>query len=213
MDGHHKAAACAINAIPVPTLVILPYTGIRYKPDSLKKMVEDEICFGEIKLPVTCFTQKQIKCIQVVRNRWKEQDKDRVKIQNYYMIQHNWERVYADSYLQFPNVREFGEECVLELRDISEEDVIRWLCDATDLNAKKLEVAIRYYLRKDKERAKTLALQCGRLNSDSQLMKTAFKVLTLYKNDSEVEQFFIDWLVDDNDSHSILKKIADGYWS
>lgn len=213
LDGHHKATACAINGMLVPTLVIVPCTGIQYKPDSTKKMVEDKICFGEITLPITCLTQEQIKYAQTNMNQWRDQDKSKVKIQNYYIIEHNWESVYADSYLQFPNVREFAEEKVLDIQNISKEDVSQWLCDATGLNARKLESAIRYYLRRDKEQAKILALQCGRLNSNSELMKTAFNILTRYKNDSEVEQFFIDWLVEDNDPHSILRKIADRHWS
>lgn len=83
-----------------------------------------------------------------------------------------------------------------------------------DLNTDKFKAIRRLLLvlsdNKD-ARTKNIALRCLKYDYPD-LKITAFKVLNNIKNDSEIEQFFIDYLVEDTDKHSMLRMIASSYW-
>jgi hypothetical protein len=56
-----------------------------------------------------------------------------------------------------------------------------------------------------------LALTCGK-SFEPKLKEASFKALSQIKSDKEVEDFFIEYLVDHNDKHDRLKAIADTHW-
>ena len=114
---------------------------------------------------------------------------------------------------KYPNIKDLSLEIILETAQSNDLDIQEWLKNPIGRNARKLESTIRYYLRNDEAKAIELALYCAKINSDLELTKTAFVALAMFKNNLDIEQLFIDWLVDDNDPHSALHKIADNYWN
>ncbi len=61
-------------------------------------------------------------------------------------------------------------------------------------------------------RAKKLALTIGRNEGLKELWDVAFKYLATIPGD-DIEQFFINFLIDDDKRHSYLTRIADEYLS
>lgn len=143
-------------------------------------------------------------------HRWSR--RENVHHTEHMLINRNWEPEYPRAAKAFPDVKELSEKIVLKTTQIYDSDLEAWLKNAVGINARKLESTIRFYMRKDQNKALTLALRCARLNTDSELMRTAFQTLALFKDNSDIEQLFIGWLIRDNDPHSILRRIADNYW-
>lgn len=210
LDGHHKAAACALDGETVPTLVIMPCTGMGYGRSATNKLIEKDAHFSAIEIPASVFTHEQMKVVRNTMNQWKH--KENIQLNRHDIINRKWEEKYRRTAYAYPNVEELVQGAALKIIPLHDSDVEAWLENATDRNAQKLEAAIRHYLRNDKQKARALALRCAKLNSDPDLMKAAFQTLVLFKDDQDIERVFIDWLIDDNDPHSMLRAIADDYW-
>lgn len=161
LDGHHKAAACALHGETVPTITIMPCTGIGYKPGVAKKMIENNVNFCEMELPVASFSRKQMQAIRNTMNQWR--NRENVRLEKQELIKKEWEAEYRQAAFAYPNVVELAEEIALEIVPLCYPDTVVWLKNAVGINAKKLEAVIRYYLLTHRQTAKELALSCAKL--------------------------------------------------
>ena len=71
LDGHHKASACALSGETVPTLVIMPCTGVEYRV-VWGKTIDNSVHFGEIKIPVSFFGAKQMRVAREQMKPWEK---------------------------------------------------------------------------------------------------------------------------------------------
>lgn len=62
-------------------------------------------------------------------------------------------------------------------------------------------------------RLKQVALKCAKKIMDANLIVMVYHCLSLFKNDPEVEQLFIDYYVEHNDRNDPIQKIINNYWS
>jgi len=171
----------------------------------------DKIHFGDIQLDLSLFTKTQLTTLKQkmeVTGR-----KEVVSTKNYSLINRTWDNIYVQSHTHYPDVFELAEAIALEISEVSDEFIALCFSSIDEDSLRKLNYSILYLSRKDIERAKNVALRCAKLAIDSKVTETAFKVLSKIKNDLEIEQFFIDHLVYDQDKHSALRQIADNYWS
>jgi len=86
------------------------------------------------------------------------------------------------------------------------------LNNLVDENINKMKYIIFVLDNKKDPRVKNIALRCAKQLNYCKLKVQIFKVLNRIKDDEEIEQFFIDYLIEDNDTHSLLAKIANSYW-
>ena len=212
LDGHHKATAAALCGSEVPCLTIIPCSGVSYARANFGKMIIDRVHFGNIHLELSNFSKNQIASLTAQWSHLAKQKDESVTLNEYRLIDRDWCVPLAKSFSQYPDVLELAEAAALEITEISDDLIEHWIATLDEDAARKLNYAMLYFSRKDTGRAKKLALRCGRITHDEKLLHTAFTVLSIIKNDPDIEQFFIDHLVEDQDKHSQLKKIADEYW-
>ena len=213
LDGHHKASACASIGVELPCLVIMPCSGVSYKPLAGGKMVKDKAFFGSIEIDYTKFTEKQSLLIDgYCTNRYTNRNRKAIKIKNYGIIKRDWETCYSESHKKYPGVADYAEGVALGIQQVTPELIESCFAAPSEENLCILRYAIQYLLRTDKEWALKLALRAARLKLDYKLRLRAFKTLVMYKGNEEVEQLFVDHLLEDSDSHSVLRGIADSYW-
>ena len=62
-------------------------------------------------------------------------------------------------------------------------------------------------------RLKKIAIICAKKLGDCKLKVQAFKILSNIKDDTEIEELFIDYLIENEDKNSILREIANSYWT
>ena len=61
-------------------------------------------------------------------------------------------------------------------------------------------------------RLRTIALQIAREFPVCRARRLAYRALSRMKGDAEIEQLFIDYLVEHDDKHDMMREIVDGYW-
>jgi hypothetical protein len=129
------------------------------------------------------------------------------------IINRIWERSYHDSTKNYPKVNELAEMVSwgLNITGVSNEEIASLFSDIDEGKLKALRSLLYILSSNSDERTKDIAFKCAKI--DCYNMKvTAFKVLNKIKNDPEIEQVFIDYIVEDDDKHSLLRMIASSYW-
>ena len=211
LDGHHKAAACALAGRKVPALVIMSPTWLAYTGNAWRDCVLDKrarpasILFEGLRVDSSGLTADQL---------------DRVAAQVYglpptpvvacqtELVRREWPRVYAESWRGFPSVDSFATAVVAGGLDVGRVD--EWLRDPVP-NAARLGAAIQLLSGTDPKRVRAVALQAARLRADRTLTLIAFQALDPF-HDDEVEQLFIDELVSNDYRHDPIRQVADHHW-
>ena len=205
LDGHHKAAACASVGADLPCLVVMPCDGVGYRQTKAKKMVKDKFLFGCIEI---AYSKRFEKYSDISVNRTQTD----IEIKNYGIIKRDWEKEYWESYKKYPDVFEYAEGMALNIPQITPELIENCFDNPNEENLRILRNAIQFLVRNDKEWGFKLALRAAHLKFDPKVRLAAFKALAQFKDNDEVEQFFINHLIEDNDPYSAFKRIADCYW-
>ena len=217
LDGHHKAAAAAISGNYVNCLTIFPVT-----------------CY-QVLLPHTIIPRLNIYCSQFEISSddlplwFKKPSFEKIKLSTKQIsdgdiIKRKWEQHYLSSARSFPDVKEIAAQKINKIHEITDALIDECYSCITSDSSKKLRFIITVLNRKNDNRCRSIALKCAKLKIQSPqlrniepqyfncLREAAFKVLVRIKDDQEIEQFFIEFLIDDEEKHEVLKKIANSYW-
>lgn len=198
LDGHHRACACALEGVPLPCLILSP----------ARFMVRDDRW-------------------QIV---WPDEERDRVPglsipPERMYrchpappsapppkpgrLFTRQWEPEYRRAAARFPDTVEAGA-LALYGRDTLTMEGIRALEDPQ--GSLVPPVLLSYFCRQPGGDAKGLALAFAGPKAPPSLREAAFRVLAGIKGDPEIEDFFVDYLVECEDRRDPLRLIADHYW-
>lgn len=209
LDGHHKACAAAKLGKKVKCIGILPYTGIEYINNG-KLTIPSKVTYSGIKIEYKDIPEYFQKHYIDKRNKTRFTKLEKLETN---LINREWGKYYHDSSENYPDVDDFAEMYVygLDITVISDAKILSLLTEVDSDKTKILRRLLLVLSDNNDERTKAIALKCAKFDC-SDLKETAFKVLTTIKNDSDIEQFFIDYLVEDTDKHSMLRMIASGYW-
>lgn len=209
LDGHHKACAAAKLGKKVKCIGILPYTGIEYRNDG-KLTIPSKVTYSGIKIEYNDIPKYYQKRYIDKRNIITFTPLEKLETN---LINREWERCYYESSKNYPDVDDFAEMnvCELNMEVISENDILSLINESDSDKIKAIGRLLLVLTYNNDVRTKTFALKCAKVECYD-LRKTAFKVLSSIKNDSEIEQFFIEHLVEDTDKHSMLRMIASSYW-
>lgn len=207
LDGHHRACACALEGVQLPCLTISPacYSlnaegGIYaiYWPDGKRWLAPD-------------LTDKQLKCLRgfiwgdLVDRKYPPKIGD--------IFNYSWPTAYQEAVASFPTYEE-AIALALYPESVLCPDGLHDLANCTENDETQAAATLLGYLARQKDTdKKTLALYFTLVGYDTQLRLEAFRMLDKIKNDPEVEDFFVDYLINHNDRTDPLWKIADNYWS
>ena len=194
LDGHHKACAAALLGIPLSCVAIIPYQG----------RIDQKCCFSDIGIDAAQIPQKYLPHQKV------DFDKKNINDAAGKLGQRNWEKEYQDSVKQYPTIEaySFMKAANIQWKDFSNEEIEKCLQEHTFENEYKIE-ALLYALsfRKD-PRLKAIAFRYLEWGGSH----IAYELLSQLKNDAEVEQLFIDYLVNSEDKTDPILSIIHGYW-
>lgn len=209
LDGHHKTAAAAQLGQSVPCLTIIAPTSMVYEPPLTKtRRVISEVNFAGIRVSKDDIPTNLLNRLS---DSWMRYPVCKLRNKRFHRTVLPWDKSFAEAARRYPTVREYGESMALDIREITDALIAECLSDPAK-NASKLRHILLSLSRCHDPRTKLVALQCAN-HPKFYVAEAAFSALVKIKNDPQVEEFFIDYLVDHTDPHSLLKTIADSYWT
>lgn len=187
IDGHHKAAAASIIGAPLNAIVIITFSNYNW--------LKDKLLFSDIEIKKSDIPHEYLPNETEFKLK---KSYDDFNINDGSIIKRNWEDIYIHSAKQYPDVYEYAE--FIAILEYAYENGNFELC--------KL---IKNLIKGDKQ----TEIKC--INTYSEKIKYKLKVyaarqLSFIKNDKDVEEAFIDYLVKCEDQHDMVKKIIDKYW-
>lgn len=209
LDGHHKAVAAALEKRPVKTLVILPTTGVFFPNDS------QGIKGGLIISGETVYENELLSSLKKVRDSFPDNRMSKGEMENYLSLNdesfgaYNWSEDILKTSGYFPSV--FTAAC------------IEWAGDLSDLRLNKIitheEVCDNrtlYYIAKalfelKSPRFKELAFFIGKNEFCVPVWNEVYSLIAKIK-DEEVENFFVEFLINDEKLRPDITKIVDDYF-
>jgi hypothetical protein len=207
LDGHHKAAAAALLGERVHCLTIMPLTSVVYEPPyTPTRRVVQELNFAGIR-------------VERIPAKWKKwaakgfgsAKKAALAMGDRMPEARIWETAYSEAAKRYPTVAQIGQSVGLKLSEITDEAVESHLSDPSG-DAGWLTAALAMLTLSEDERLKPVALRCARRGCPEDLRVEAFRALATFTAEADVEQMFIDYLVEENDTHSALRRIAEDYF-
>ena len=211
LDGHHKASAATILKKPLNCIAIIPYSGFRDQ-DVKGIQTPSFLVFSDIEIPISSVPKSYVPDLSKIRNEAFEITTTTGVINN-----RQWEKEYLDSAKSYPTVYEYADTVsVMEDIDLPiSDDLIKSCLDSLNDECQQiLRGIINILQRTDTAKMRCVAMICATKAPHGSLKKRAIQVLSEIKNDDEIEQIFIDYLVDnDEDTHDDILLIINAYWS
>lgn len=208
IDGHHKACAAAILGKAVNCISIIPFSGYKYK-NIKNEMVIDSLYFSTIELNIDDIPAQYLPPIPKQGFFVSENN---VQLYEGEIANQSWSQKYLDSSKYYPTVVEYADMVSSGVYDISDELIAECLENLNNENQQKMKTILFSLCNRNDFRLKRVALICAKKLDNCKLKIQAFKVLSNIKDDPEIEEFFIDYLVENDDKHSDLRSIANSYW-
>jgi hypothetical protein len=208
LDGHHKAAAAALLGERVHCLTIMPLTSVVFEPPyTPARRVVQELNFAGIR-------------VERIPAKWKKwaakgfgnTKKAALDMGDRIPETRIWETAYAEVAKRYPTVAQVGKSAGLKLSEITDAEMEKHLADPSGDGADWLIAALAVLTLSEDERLKPVALRCARRGCPEDLRVEAFRALATFTAEADVEQMFIDYLVEENDPHSALRRIAEDYF-
>ena len=208
LDGHHKACAAAALGKPLNSLLIIPCSGCSYKREA-DRQIPDILYFSSVKVPVSAVPEKYIP----VLSPWSDVPSP-VQITSGTIDRRTWETKYTESVKCYPSVLEYAMMTAVGIsadNSVSEEQIMNYMKDMNCENQKKMTAVLRVLKIQGDIRLKCIAMRCAREAPSGELKKEAYKLLAQIKADPDIEQLFIDYLVECEDPHDAIRPIVDSY--
>lgn len=204
LDGHHKAVAAALEGCDFRCLTILPVTGCSYYGKTEKKG-----WFGGVELGIADLGERidekryfDFKYIST------EETERFLTMQSSCWDEAVWPDELTFSTKRYPDV--LGLACTKLAGELSSERIDLLLMGCEMEWEEKLDIVLRALIALKDARAKKLALDIGRNARLKELWDIAFRYLATIRS-ADIEEFFVNFLIDDDKRHPYLTKIADEY--
>lgn len=206
LDGHHKATAAFLLGMAVPCLVILPMDSIQYN----NRREQVSLSFCRFSAPLDQLPRRI--SLEMKKYPFPRGERGRLPFAEQRLFTREWPAAYRKKAQWYPQVHEMAEALDLGIDDTANEaQLAAHLAQLDPENARRARVLLCFLSRRDGEAIKTLALRCAKADGYPKLRQAAFSVLSCLPHDWEIEQLFIEQLLEDHDPHSKLKQIADAY--
>ncbi len=211
IDGHHKAVAAALDKKKVKTLVIVPTTSVSVPKDKQNFK-------GGISINGIYFSQEELftpvaeiaKSLKLNQLKKEETEKYLSMYNNDFDQHYDWPREILEAEKIFPDVITVArQQWAGDISDERLDRIIKNKESITDQDALNIATAL-YYTQKP--RFKEMAFYFCRNYSFAPVWYKIYELLANIREE-EVEDFFVDYLVQDEKEHPEINKIIDRYFS
>ena len=212
IDGHHKACASTILKEPVSCILIIP--------DRIYKNYYKNICLNFSGILVD-YKDIPKEYTQYIRKEKFSPSQEKIEIKDGIVNNREWEKEYINSakhylsLLDYANVIDIMQDNEIEVNDIFIKNRLENFDKDSQVKMKKLLYLLKFNdIKKTQEIALKYAKKTLRQEEiDKELKQLVYRILLSDKNNEEVENIFIDYIVyySDNKEDPVLN-IINSYW-
>ena len=212
IDGHHKACASALLKEAVSCILIIP--------DQIFNNYHKNTCLNFSGILVN-YKDIPKKYTQYIKKEKFFPNQEKIKIKDGIVNNREWEKEYINSakhylsLLDYANVIDIMQDNEIEVNDIFIKNCLENFDKDSQVKIKKLLYLLKFT---DIKKAQEIALKYAKKTLreeeiDKELKKLIYKILLNIKNNEEVENIFIDYIVyySDNKEDPVLN-IINSYW-
>ena len=209
IDGHHKAFASALLGKPLKCLLIIKGESYRdyYKKNYLRFLGREiggdkisdkyrKLAKFEINIPTKSVSIKE-GCVN----------------------KREWEEEYIESVKKFPDLIKYAtivNDLVYEKMEITDDLMEYYLKKFDRESQRKVRIIIHNLEFSDKKKAQEFIIKYARASLrhkiSNKLKVLMYEFLVKIKDNPEIEQVFIDYIVQNEDINDPILKIIDSYW-
>ena len=212
IDGHHKTCASTILKEPVNCILIIP--------NRIYKNYYKNICLNFSGILVD-YKDIPKKYTQYIKKEKFSPSQEKIEINDGIVNNREWEKEYINSakhylsLLDYANIIDIMQDNEIEVNDIFIRNCLENFDKDSQVKMKKLLYLLEFT---DIKKAQDIALKYARKTLreeeiDKELKQLVYRILLSDKNNEEVENIFIDYIVyhSDNKEDPILN-IINSYW-
>ena len=212
IDGHHKACASTILKEPVNCILIIP--------NRIYKNYYKNICLNFSGILVD-YKDISKEYTQYIKKEKFSSSHEKIEIKDGIVNNREWEKEYINSakhylsLLDYANIIDIMQDNEIEVNDIFIENCLENFDKDSQVKMKKLLYLLKFT---DIKKAQEISLKYARKTLreeeiDKELKQLVYRILLNDKNNEEVENIFIDYIVyySDNKEDPVLN-IINSYW-
>ena len=212
IDGHHKACASTILKEPVSCILIIP--------DRIYKNYYKNICLNFSGILVD-YKDIPKKYTQYIKKEKFSPSQEKIEINDGIVNNREWEKEYINSakhylsLLDYTNIIDIMQDNEIEVNDIFIKNCLENFDKDSQVKMKKLLYLLEFT---DIKKAQEIALKYAKKTLreeeiDKELKQLVYRILLNDKNNEEIENIFINYIVyySDNKEDPVLN-IINSYW-
>ena len=216
IDGHHKACAAALLGKPLKCILIKK---AGYFMESEKGKWVDKLYFFSLYEKATSKNVPK-KYLPFKKNEMKIEKLNEIKLEDGRVNKREWENKYLDSIENYPSLERYANivNASINFEFKITDELIKKYVNTFDENSQEMMKKIIYILMytESLEKLQKIVIKYAKnsLNHkiDKDLKLTIYNILFQMKNNQEVEQIFIDYIVYNEDKDDPILKIVNSYW-
>ena len=216
IDGHHKACAAALLGKPLKCILIKK---AGYFMESEKGKWVDKLYFFSLYEKVTSKNVPK-KYLPLKKNEMKIEKLNEIKLEDGRVNKRKWENKYLDSVENYPSLERYANivNASINFEFKITDELIKKYVNIFDENSQEMMKKIIYILMytESLEKLQKIVIKYAKnsLNHkiDKDLKLIIYNILFQIKNNTEVEQIFIDYIVYNEDRDDPVLKLANSYW-
>ncbi len=209
IDGHHKACASALLGKPLKCLLIIKGEGYRdWNKKNYLKFLGTEIEGDKISDKYRKLAKFEINI-----------PTKSVSIKEGCVNKREWEQEYIESVKKFPDLTKYAtivNDLVYEKMEITDDLMEYYLKKFDRESQRKVRIIIHNLEFSDKKKAQEFIIKYARASLkhkiSNKLKVLMYEFLVKIKDNPEIEQVFIDYIVQNEDINDPILKIIDSYW-
>lgn len=212
IDGHHKACASIILKEPVSCILIIP--------DRIYKNYYKNICLNFSGILVD-YKDIPKEYTQYIKKEKFSPSQEKIEIKDGIVNNREWEKEYINSakhylsLLDYANIIDIMQDNEIEVNDIFIKNCLENFDKDSQLKMKKLLYLLNFTdIKKAQETALKYARKTLREKEiNKELKQLVYRILLNDKNNEEVENIFIDYIVYYSDNkEDLVLNIINSYW-
>ena len=209
IDGHHKACASALLGKPLKCLLIIKGEGYRdWNKKNYLKFLGTEIEGDKISDKYRELAKFEINI-----------PTKSVSIKEGCVNKREWEQEYIESVKKFPDLIKYAtivNDLVYEKMEITDDLMEYYLKKFDRESQRKVRIIIHNLEFSDKKKAQEFIIKYARASLKHKISNALkvlmYEFLVKIKDNPEIEQVFIDYIVQNEDINDPILKIIGSYW-
>ena len=216
IDGHHKACAAALLGKSLKCILIKK---AGYFMESEKGKWVDKLYFFSLYEKATSKNVPK-KYLPFKKNEMKIEKLNEIKLEDGRVNKRKWENKYLDSVENYPSLERYANivNASINFEFKITDELIKKYVNTFDENSQEMMKKIIYILMytESLEKLQKIVIKYAKnsLNHkiDKDLKLTIYNILFQMKNNQEVEQIFIDYIVYNEDRDDPVLELINSYW-